>query len=103
MGRVARGGLVVIVVVVLVGVLAVGGLVAALTASGQPQLSGTVQVNGLAADARIVRDENGIAQIAAGTTHDLFFTQGWVHASERMWQMEIWRRIGAGRLSELFG
>src|SRR5439155_22468905 len=39
----------------------------------------------------------------ASTPHDLFFAQGYVHASERMWQMEIFRRIGAGRLAELFG
>ena len=44
----------------------------------------------------ISRDVNGVTHIAAGTSHDLFFAQGWVHASERMWQMEIWRRIGAG-------
>ena len=103
MGRVLRGGLAAIAVVVVIAVLAVGGLLAALTASGQPQLSGTRQVAGLGAEVHISRDVNGVTQIAAATQHDLFFAQGWVHASERMWQMEIWRRIGAGRLSELFG
>ncbi|MHB8892336.1 MAG: penicillin acylase family protein [Candidatus Limnocylindrales bacterium] len=103
MGRVLRGGLVAIVVVVVIAVLTVGGLLAALTAAGQPQLSGTRQVVGLGDDVQISRDENGVTQIAAANQHDLFFAQGWVHASERMWQMEIWRRIGAGRLSELFG
>jgi penicillin G amidase len=103
MGRVVRGVLVAIVVVVLVAVIAVGGLVAAVTAGGQPPLSGTVSVPGLASEVRVVRDVNGITQIVAGNAHDLFYAQGWVHASERMWQMEIWRHIGAGRLSELFG
>jgi penicillin amidase len=102
-GRVLRGGLVVVVVVVLVSVLAVGGLVVTLTAGGQPQLSGSRQVAGLGAEVRVTRDTNGVTQISAANQHDLFFAQGWVHASERMWQMEIWRRIGAGRLSELFG
>ena len=103
MGRVLRGALVVVVIVVVVAALSVGGLLGSITASGQPQQSGTIQVPGLAADATISRDVSGVTHIAAGTSHDLFFAQGWVHASERMWQMEIWRRIGAGRLAELFG
>ena len=51
----------------------------------------------------VVRDCAGIIQITADNPHDLFLAQGYVHAQERMWQMEISRRIGAGRLSELFG
>ncbi len=103
MGRVLRGALVVVMVLVLVAVVSVGGLLAAITASGQPQLSGTVRLPGLAGEAEVSRDVSGVTHITAGTSHDLFHAQGWVHASERMWQMEIWRRIGAGRLSELFG
>ncbi len=103
MGRVVRGMAALVVVLVVVVVLAVGGLLVALTASGHPQLSGSRTVPGLSAEARIVRDENGITQITATSAHDLFFAQGWVHASERLWQMEIFRRIGAGRLAELFG
>jgi penicillin amidase len=100
---VLRGGAVVIVVIVVIAVLAAGGLVAAVTAGAQPQLSGTRGVAGLGAEVQISRDESGVTHIAAGNQHDLFFAQGWVHASERMWQMEVWRRIGAGRLAELFG
>ena len=103
MGRVLRGALVVVVIAVVVGAVAVGGMLGSITASGQPQQSGTIHVPGLAADAIVSRDISGVTHIAAGTSHDLFFAQGWVHASERMWQMEIWRRIGAGRLAELFG
>jgi penicillin amidase len=51
----------------------------------------------------VVRDRYGILQITADDPHDLFLAQGYAHAQERMWQMEISRRIGAGRLSELFG
>ena len=39
----------------------------------------------------------------AATPHDLFLAQGYVHAQDRLWQMEVWRHISAGRLSELFG
>lgn len=103
MRRVLRGALVVIVIVTVVAAVSVGGLLGSITASGQPQQSGTVHVPSLATDATISRDISGVTHIAAGTSHDLFFAQGGVHASERMWQMEIWRRIGAGRLAEQFG
>ena len=56
-----------------------------------------------AAPVTVIRDATGIIQITADDQHDLFMAQGYVHAQERMWQMEISRRIGAGRLSELFG
>lgn len=83
--------------------IATTGLVTLVTVRGLPQTSGTIQAKGLAASATIVRDATGIIQISADTPHDLFFAQGYAHAQERMWQMEISRRIGAGRLSELFG
>ena len=68
-----------------------------------PQRSGTLHVSALDGTVTIHRDENGFVNIYASTPHDLFLAQGYVHASERMWQMEIFRRIGAGRLAELFG
>jgi penicillin amidase len=98
-----RRGLRWLLVGVLVIALAVGGLFTWLVARGMPQREGTLRLPGLSAPVRVVRDENGIASIYASTTHDLFAAQGYVEASERMWQMEVWRHIGSGRLSELFG
>jgi penicillin amidase len=95
--------LVVGLVLALAAVIGVGGLLTSITASGQPPLTGTVQVPGVTASTEISRDASGVTHITASNAHDLFFAQGWVHASERLWQMEIYRRIGAGRLSELFG
>jgi penicillin amidase len=88
------------VVVVLVGVVA---LVAALTGRGLPQTSGTIRIEGLHEPVTVIRDDAGIIQIRADDPHDLFLAQGYVHAQERMWQMEVWRHVSAGRLSELFG
>jgi penicillin amidase len=51
----------------------------------------------------IYRDAFGVPQIYASTQHDLFFAQGYVHAQDRFWQMDFWRHIGSGRLSEMFG
>ncbi|MDP9483889.1 MAG: penicillin acylase family protein, partial [Chloroflexota bacterium] len=98
------GGLLrLVIALVLVVVIAVVSLLTVVTARSLPQTSGTLQLAGLHGRASIFRDENGIAQIVAGDAHDLFMAQGWYHASERFWQMEVFRRAGAGRLSELFG
>ena len=101
--RVVKGiALLAIVAVLVVAVGAVGVLVV-VTARALPQESGTARVPGLGTSVTVVRDAAGIAHITADTPHDLFFAQGYVHASERMWQMEVWRHISAGRLAELFG
>lgn len=96
-----------LVVAILVAALVatVGGIggIAYLTGRALPQVSGTIRIAGLDAPVRVSRDVHGIANIAASTTHDLFLAQGYVHAQERMWQMEVWRHISAGRLAELFG
>ena len=68
-----------------------------------PAVSGEVTIQGLNADVEIVRDDAGIPHIYASTAHDLFVAQGYVHAQDRFWQMDTWRHIGAGRLSEMFG
>ncbi len=52
---------------------------------------------------KIIRDAAGIPHIFASTDPDAFFALGYVHAQDRLWQMEMHRRIGAGRLSEIFG
>jgi penicillin G amidase len=68
-----------------------------------PQLNGEIKIGGLNSTVRILRDRFGIPQIYASTPHDLFFAQGFVHAQDRFWQMDVWRHTGAGRLSEMFG
>ena len=73
------------------------------TQRGWPVTTGMLTVAGLHRPVTVQRDRSGIIQITAEDRHDLFLAQGYAHAQERMWQMEISRRIGAGRLSELFG
>ena len=90
-------------VVVLVVVGAGVGALAWVTGRALPQTSGTLTVPGLERPVTVVRDVAGIAHIRAETVHDLFMAQGFVHAQERMWQMEVWRHISAGRLAEMFG
>jgi penicillin amidase len=68
-----------------------------------PQIDGEIKVNGLDSTVDVYRDKMGIPHIYASTTHDLFFTQGYVHAQDRFWQMDAWRHIGSGELSKMFG
>lgn len=51
----------------------------------------------------ITRDDNGVAIINAKTDHDAFFAMGFAHAQDRLWQLELERRIAGGRLGEIFG
>jgi len=61
------------------------------------------RLEGLAAPARIVVDHWGIAHIYAASTHDAFFVQGYNAARDRLWQIDLWRKRGLGRLAESFG
>lgn len=68
-----------------------------------PKVSGRVSVPGLEDTVEIYRDEYGIPHIYAENEHDLYFAQGYVHAQDRFWQMEWWRHVGLGRVSEIAG
>ena len=68
-----------------------------------PQIEGTLAMAGLSAPVEVIRDRWGVPHIYAADAHDLFFAQGFVHAQDRLWQMEVNRRMATGRLSELFG
>src|SRR6516225_2434317 len=66
-------------------------------------ISGTEQVPGLHATVRVQRDRWGVAHIYARDQHDLFFAQGFVSAQDRLFQIELWKRAGQGRLAEILG
>ncbi|WP_300542921.1 penicillin acylase family protein [Maricaulis sp.] len=68
-----------------------------------PQTSGTLEVDGLDAEAQIVRDRHAIPHVFAGSDRDAFFALGVAHAQDRLWQMEITRRALRGRVAELLG
>ena len=66
-------------------------------------LTGRMTASGLRAPVRVQRDRWGIPHIYAKNAHDLFFAQGFVVAQDRLFQMEIWKRSGQGRLAEILG
>ncbi len=91
----------------------VGGLFAALAVAAiglyawmhtsLPAVDGEVAVAGLSAPVEILRDPDGVPHIFAATDEDAAFALGFVHAQDRLWQMETMRRLGSGRLSEVVG
>ncbi|MGO9804560.1 MAG: penicillin acylase family protein [Steroidobacteraceae bacterium] len=66
-------------------------------------IRGTDKVPGLHRSVRVQRDTWGVAHIYASDEHDLFFAQGFVAAQDRLFQMELWKRAGQGRLAEVLG
>jgi penicillin amidase len=62
-----------------------------------------VKVPGVQKQVEILRDRWGVPHIYAATVHDLFFTQGWIAARDRLFQIDLWRRAGTGRLAEVLG
>ena len=68
-----------------------------------PDLEGIVSAVGLESPVEITRDRHGVPHIVAGSRNDALYGLGYVHAQDRLWQMEVNRRIGAGRLSEVMG
>jgi len=93
--------------------IAAGGLVLLLLAAvvggwlwlrtSLPQTGGTIALDAVSASVEVIRDENGVPHIFAATPEDAYAALGYVHAQDRLWQMETMRRLGAGRLSEIFG
>jgi penicillin amidase len=68
-----------------------------------PQIDGTVTLPELDAPVEVIRDAYGVPHIYASTEHDLFYAQGFVHAQDRFWQMDVQRHTARGRLTELVG
>jgi penicillin amidase len=68
-----------------------------------PQLEGTASLPGLQAEVTVERDQFGVPTITASSIEDLLVAQGYVMAQDRLWQMDILRRVAAGELAEIFG
>ena len=88
----------------LLGLLLIGAgaLWFALRAS-LPDYRAQLQLRGLSAAVEVLRDRDGVPHIFAKSEADAYFALGFVHAQDRLWQMEMNRRIGAGRLAEVLG
>lgn len=72
-------------------------------ANSLPTYDGKISIDGISNTVEIIRDQYGIPHINAATVRDAYFGLGYVHAQDRLWQMELNRRNGKGELSEVFG
>ncbi len=82
--------------------LAVAGIFIYLQ-SLKPNLDASLTLPGLTSEVEVIYDNYGIPHIYAANEEDLFYSFGYIHARDRLFQMEILRRLADGRLSELFG
>ena len=99
-------------VVVLLGLMSVAqaptppdeaGRLRARAEAALSQTTGEIRLAGLEQPVEVIRDRWGIPHIYARTVRDLFFAQGFVAAQDRLWQLDLWRRMSEGTLAELVG
>lgn len=93
--------IVLLAVVLLAAVLAVGGIF--YLRGIKPNYSHNTSASTVRAPTEIWFDSAGVAHVWAQSDEDLYFAQGYAHAQERLWQLELFRRVAEGRLSEIFG
>ena len=91
------------VAVLLVVAVVLGVVVYSTVRESLPRTSGETTVPGMSADVTVLRDDSGVPHIFGDSVTDLARAQGYVHAQERFFEMDLRRHIAAGRLSELVG
>lgn len=102
MKKLKIAGLVLVVLVVVV--IVVGALfVRSVARRGLPDYDATVAISGISQEVTVYRDAFGIPHIYAQTEDDLYRAVGYCMAQDRLWQMDLLRRVCTGRLSEIFG
>ena len=89
------------------GLWVVTGLLLAITAAAgfyvwraTPATNGTLQLAGASGEIRILRDAQGIPTIRAASVRDVMFGLGVAHAQDRLWQLDMWRRVAMGEMAE---
>jgi penicillin amidase len=92
-----------LLVLVFIAVIAGLVIVTGIKRGAIPQYKGELAISGLGSDVTVYRDERGMPHIYAANEHDLYFSTGYVMAQERLWFMDLIRRVTTGRLSEVMG
>jgi len=91
--------LVLVIILVIIGITAI----TVIKRSALPQYKGDLSLAGLNSNVTVYRDERGMPHIYAENEHDLYYSVGYVTAQERLWFMDLIRRVTTGRLSEVMG
>lgn len=93
----------IVVLSLFLAVVAAGIMLLVILEKSKPVYEGTLILHGLNKAVEVKFDDFGIPHIHAETNTDAFFALGYLHAQERLFQMDLLRRAGSGRLSEIFG
>ncbi|NLU70048.1 penicillin acylase family protein [Streptomyces sp. HNM0574] len=104
--KTSRRARLIVIAVVLLLVAGIGGgtfWTVSTVRDSFPQTSGSLKLKGLDDPVTVKRDGNGIPQLYADSSDDLFRAQGYVQAQDRFWEMDVRRHMTSGRLSEMFG
>lgn len=97
--KILYGMLVILAVAVITGLI----IIRYISHRGLPNYSGNLDLNGIKEEVTVIRDEYAIPHIYAKNEMDLYTAVGFVMAQDRLWQMDLLRRVTLGRLSEIFG
>jgi penicillin amidase len=92
-----------ILIILIPSVLLLGFLFDKLTTKSFYGNLGTVRVKGIKSDVKIYSGDYGVPHIIASGDEDMYFALGYMHAQDRLWQMDLTRRVAEGKLSEIFG
>src|SRR5690606_40390146 len=90
-----------VIFIVILAIIAGGALL--FINSLKPDYEGERKMAGLSHEVEVYFDTYGIPHIYADNEKDAFRALGYVHAQDRLWQMELMRRIARGKISEIFG
>lgn len=88
---------------IIVIAIVISAIITSIRAVMSPDYRGELSMNGLSAEVEVYYTDHGIPHIYAETEIDAYRAMGYVHAQDRLWQMDLLRRVGGGRLSEIFG
>jgi penicillin amidase len=90
-------------IVILAFLITLSGVAYYLTTKSFPKTEGEYELSGLNSEVKIYRDAYGVPHIYATNERDAYIAVGFVHAQDRLWQMELYRRAGLGTLAEELG
>lgn len=93
----------VVITVLLFALLAVVTVAVLWVRSAEPDRSGTRALPGLQGVVHVTWDSVGVPHVRANSAEDLLYVQGWLHARDRLFQMDLMRRVAQGRLAEVLG
>lgn len=93
----------IILFTIIVIAIVISAIVTSIRVVMSPDYRGELAMDGLSSEVEVYYTDHGIPHIYAETEVDAYRAMGYVHAQDRLWQMDLLRRVGAGRLSEIFG